>query len=160
MAERTPTPWVAIWKGQYIVPSDHAKRAIGCSIDCDYDRDHYAQEIASLRDDDHGRGSAEANAAFIVKAVNAFDDLTAALKEAREFVADQLEVRSALFGADDPDHANYIAPAERLIAAIDAALVKAARPMTAEETVAYVHSQTACARVGHADIPSVDPEWI
>ena len=47
---------------------------------------------------------------------------TAAREEAREFIADELEVRSASFGTDEPEHSDYIAPAQRLLVTIKAAL--------------------------------------
>ena len=61
----------------------------------------------------------------IADAIKAGSNLVAALQEAREFIADELEVRSASFEKDEPDHANYVAPVERLLATIDAAVAAA-----------------------------------
>lgn len=83
----TPTPWAAILGGRYIVPDAHRTRAVGGADNRDVDRDYYAQLIASLRDDDHERGTASANAAFIVQACNAHADLIAALTELRDYAA-------------------------------------------------------------------------
>jgi hypothetical protein len=126
MVDHTSVPWASIWGGRYIVPANHAKRPIGGSVHLESDRDRYAQQIAYLLDDRHGRGNASGNADAIIRAVNAHDELVATLKEAREFIADELEVRLSSFEGNDFLCTEYVAPAERLLAAIDAAISKAA----------------------------------
>lgn len=81
-------------------------------------------------------GNGEANAAFIVQAVNSHDDLVAALQDAREFVqmnVDELLASCCITGPDGKpdrstiDHMDKVAidDAEGCLAKIDAALTKA-----------------------------------
>ena len=75
----------------------------------------------TLPDDGDGSRSREiaiANAALIVRAVNAHDDLVAALKEARRWVEGNT---AAVRGLSD----RAAAPGEAMLTAIDAALAKA-----------------------------------
>lgn len=87
--EHTPTPWAAsrLWPTQ-IVSFDHVNRPMGGSIFEDEDRDRFALVIASCPVNAYSGFAHEiapaqvkANAAFIVRAVNAHDDLVNALEE-------------------------------------------------------------------------------
>ena len=73
----TPGPWVTVRNG-YIVPADHAKRAIGGADDPEVHRREYAQQIATVYHDRLGRGDREANARLIAAA----PDMREALGEA------------------------------------------------------------------------------
>jgi hypothetical protein len=76
----TPGPWTRHdWKSMpYVVPVGHQSRKIGCSIHDEEDVREYAQVIAIVNQDRHGRGDREANARLIAAA----PDLLAALSEA------------------------------------------------------------------------------
>lgn len=101
-AQHTPTPWH--------VGDGKAARII-------YGQDGYAIADATVYHGRHG-GAEEANAAFIVRAVNAHDDLVAALRKARNAISEEV------LAAGDEDHPT-IARHARIIDEIDAALAKA-----------------------------------
>jgi hypothetical protein len=107
----TPGPWIVHHHSQkdwaYVVPAIHASRPIGGSSDDQEDRDNYAQQICSIRDDDHGRGDALANARLIAAA----PDLLEALMEVKQLLDIAL-----LVGAVPSPAAN--GPAAKAIAAI------------------------------------------
>ena len=75
MTARTPGPWVVNTSFEFIMPLSHVGRKHGAAVDDVYDRDYYAQVIASAYSDRHGRGDAKANLAFIVEACNSHDAL-------------------------------------------------------------------------------------
>lgn len=107
----TPGPWTAIWKGEYVVPEEHAGRHVGGSIYPDQDRDGYAQIIAHIKSDKYGRGSREANARLIAAApdllavLDSLDDWMDRLHavrgrwEAPGMEARSREVKAAIAGA-------------------------------------------------------------
>jgi hypothetical protein len=109
MDSHTPTPWAVAWDGS-IVPGSHVNRALGFSIDDNMGRNHYAQEIVPVLDDDRfGRGTARANAAFIVKACNSHGELVAALEDCAELI----ELERGTKGCSGPgDHKDRHADAE------------------------------------------------
>lgn len=87
--EHTPTPWAAsrLWPTK-IVNLSHVDRPMGGSIFEDEDRNRYALVIADCPVNASSGfahaiapAQAKANAAFIVRAVNAHDDLVKALEE-------------------------------------------------------------------------------
>jgi hypothetical protein len=78
----TPTPWATFrgWPDE-IIPACDADKKNGCSVYDEQDKERYAQHIARCVTDRHGRGDGKANAAHIVRCVNAHDALVAALAE-------------------------------------------------------------------------------
>lgn len=76
--QHTPTPWVATPIGQGT--NDFCIHAAGIPW-----------QLAYLAANSQIDWPIEANAAFIVRAVNSHDDLVAALKEAREYVAERAD---------------------------------------------------------------------
>lgn len=90
----TPRPWVAHkqWPA-YIIPASDAEKRLGGSVDADHDRNVYATIIARANHDERGfahdttKAQAAANAALIVRAVNAHEALVEALKDGIEALA-------------------------------------------------------------------------
>ena len=83
----TEGPWVNKWR-HYVIPQIHADRPVGGSTNNDQDRDNYAQLISTSTDDNHGRGKAKANAAYIAAAnPTAILELLDALKAAKKSLA-------------------------------------------------------------------------
>ena len=81
----TPGPWMR-HRGlrQYVIVADHADRPIGASSNDVHDRDHYAQVVAGVMADEHGRGDQAATAHLIAAAPDlyaALEDLLAAYAE-------------------------------------------------------------------------------
>lgn len=74
MVEHTKGPWFIAWDFG-IIPADHAGRSLGFASDDAYDRDHYAQMIARVCRDRHGRGDQGANARLIAAAPELFEAL-------------------------------------------------------------------------------------
>ena len=71
----TPGPWAVMWDFS-IAPADHSNRLLGAASDNARDRDEYAQTIANVELDRHGRGDRMANARLIAAA----PDLLVALR--------------------------------------------------------------------------------
>lgn len=115
MGEHTPTPWATEYrKGQNsFYGQDIYEAATGETIAT-------AAWYPVALSDTHTTTNREANAAFIVKAVNCHDDLVAALEEARS------AVEYAYRGTDSgtPDERKFSHTAE----VIRAALAKAEAP--------------------------------
>jgi len=77
----TPLPWHDLY-GQYVIPVSHINRRIGGSTNKQHDRDEFAHVICKIERNSNrfSADEASANAALIVKAVNAHDSLLASLK--------------------------------------------------------------------------------
>ncbi len=86
--------------GAYVVPVEHVHRLVGGSSDPAFDRDNYAQKIASLGADRHGRGLPLANARRIVQCWNAHDSLARSLADMIDWLDDGNRVLSDACRAD------------------------------------------------------------
>ena len=99
---------ISISDTTYIVPASHFKRPIGAAVDDIRDRDHYAQVIAVVRGDRHGRGSQKDHAALIAAAPEAAAERDR-LREVNKALFGALDaVRPYFEEAHDPDHLHCI----------------------------------------------------
>jgi hypothetical protein len=80
--KHTPLPWIAV--GSYwIIPATHQERAIGGSTNAKDHVEKFAHVIATVEQDEKRftHEQVEANAAFIVRAVNSHEQLVTALHQ-------------------------------------------------------------------------------
>lgn len=89
--KHTPTPWMQL-HGRWVIPTKHADRKIGGSTNKTQDRDDYAACICITGDNPNRfkDGEPEANAVFIVHAVNSHEKLKNALKLALKMIEDEV----------------------------------------------------------------------
>lgn len=79
-AKWTPGPWVTNrYFRDHIIPAEHQGRRVGFATAETVDRDEFAQIIALVRQDRHGRGDTSANAALLSAAPDMAEALLACL---------------------------------------------------------------------------------
>jgi hypothetical protein len=87
--KHTPTPWIA--EGSYwIMPAAHRDMPIGASTNAQEHVSKFAHVIAKVEQDTKRftNEQVEANADFIVRAVNSHEQLVAVLREAEGVIAE------------------------------------------------------------------------
>ena len=97
----TPGPWAVAWDFS-IIPEAHKNRLLGAASDDIRDRDEYAQTIASVDRDRHGRGDQMANALLIALAP---DLLSALIKLSNEVLGSMHLAEEAI--RQDIGNTNY-----------------------------------------------------
>jgi hypothetical protein len=84
----TPTPWMlAPFFPDYIIPAADAHKRLGGASDDEINKREFAQVVAMLRPDRHGRSDHKADARLIVAAVNSRAALIAALEGCERVLA-------------------------------------------------------------------------
>jgi hypothetical protein len=117
MTQHTPTPW------HLLKPNDHSG---DCGITALGLPNVLAECFADIRHaGEHSAQEAQANAAHIVKCVNAYEDLVAALKMARKRLTDDGRYMPTQTSPEKAYALMEVAYYDMAIEAIDAALAKA-----------------------------------